>query len=450
MTLAQCKKIAPDPLLAIATTCLGVAATTVTVGMYVGATSTSTPPLAIPKPASVPVEPPPPKLFATIPATNLAATAPAKLAAKLVEPTSPAQRTPQVQKGRPDPFAPLFSDEQQTRQIAPAPQSLPPPPAPVQSELQPPTAEVRQVTQYASRIVLKGASEGEDGRSALVQLPGEPSPRFVDEGEVVKVGRGEIRFARIEDVASSSPRIVLEENGVEVVRALGQRPTKRNPSESQTVALDTRPKLHLQEPVTEAESPDSAIVPVPSSPPVGKSRRGGDRLPSPPPLSDANETVQKENNQLPTSKPAKLGQQIVNQAVVVARSLPPPGVATPARQERVKLLGKLRQPHSRPVSIQERQQHLQQHPPFLLPVTSSRARAERLARLGDPQAGDKLPQLQERRLSERRQLVRRLRQSASLHQSKPTTTNGERASSSWESWQKIATFENQIETSSSE
>ncbi|PSB44116.1 hypothetical protein C7B80_21825 [Cyanosarcina cf. burmensis CCALA 770] len=430
MTLAQCKKITPDPLLAIATTCLGVAATTVTVGMYVGAISTSTPLLTIPKTASVPpVEPPPPKLFATIPATNLGATTPAKqVAAKLVEPTNPAQRTPQVQKGRVDPFAPLYSDEQ-TGQVNPAPQPLPPKPAPPQLELPPPpTAEVRQAAQYASRIILKGASEAEDGRSALVQLPGEPSPRFVDEGEIVKVGQGEVRFARIEDVDSSSPRIVLEENGVEVVRALGQRPTKRNSSGSPPIALNSTPQLHLQEPLTEAESPDSAIVPVPSLAPVGKSHREGNLLPSPPPLSDTNEAIrQKENSQSPALKPAKLGQQMEHKALVAHRSLQPAGVTTPARQQRAKLLSKLRQPRPpRPVSIQERQRHLQQHPPFLLPVTShSTTRAQMQA-----EAGDKLPQFQDRRHLERRQLVRRLRQS-SLQQ--PTTTTiGEQASSIWE------------------
>jgi hypothetical protein len=442
MTLAQYKKIAPDPLLAIATTCLGVAATTVTVGMYVGATSTSTPTIAIPKTASVPpVEPPSPKLFATIPATNLAAAAPAKLAAKLVEPTSPAQRTPQVQKGRDDPFAPLFSDEQQTRQVEPAPQPLPPRLAPPQSELQPPpAAKVRQVTQYASRIVLKGASEAEDGRSALVQLPGEPSPRFVNEGEIVKVGQGEVRFARIEDVDSSSPRIILEENGVEVVRALGQRPTKRNVTESQNVALDTSPTLHLQEPVTEAESPDSTIVPVPSLPPVGESRRGSERLPSPPPLSDNNDAVrQKKNNQSPASKPVKLGQQMEHKAVVAARSLPPAGVVTPARQERVKLLGKLRQPRPRPVSIQERQQHLQQHPPFLLPVSRHNTSFSARARVQTLETSNKSPQFQERRLMERQQLVRLLKQkNSSLRQPTPTPVTEERADKGWEQWQKIA------------
>jgi len=440
MTLAQCKKIAPDPLLAIATTCLGVAATTVTVGMYVGATSTSTPPLAIPKPASVPVEPPSPKLFATIPATNLAATAPAKLAAKLVEPTSPAKRTPQVQKGRPDPFAPLFSEEQ-TQPEEPVPQPLPPSPAPAQLELQPPpTTEIRQVTQYAARIVLKGASEAEDGKSALVQLPGEPSPRFVNEGEVVKVGRGEVRFARIEDVDSSSPRIILEENGVEVVRALGQRPTKRNSSESQVVASNSVPKLHLQNPTTETRRPDSTtIVPVPSLPPVSKNPTGGDRLPSPPPLSDANKTIrQKENNQLPALKPSKLGQQMVKKTVVAARSLPPAGVVTPARQERVKLLSKLRQPRPRPVSIQERQQHLQQHPPFLLPVSNSTSFSAR-TRGGTLETSNKPPQFQERRLMERQQLVRLLKQkNSSPRQPTPTPVPEERASKGWEQWQKIA------------
>lgn len=442
MTLAQCKKITPDPLLAIATTCLGVAATTVTVGMYVGATSTSTPPLTIPKTASVPpVEPPPPKLFATIPATHLAATAPAKqVAAKLVEPTSPAKRTPQVQKGRVDPFAPLYSDEQ-AQQVNPAPQPLPPKPAPPQLELPPPpAAEVRQAAQYASRIILKGASEAEDGRSALVQLPGEPSPRFVDEGEIVKVGQGEVRFTRIEDVDSSSPRIVLEENGVEVVRALGQRPAKRNSSGSPTIALNSTPQLHLQEPLTEAENPDSAIVPVPSLPPVGKSNRG-DRLPSPPPPSDANETIrQKENNQLPALKPAKLGQQMEHKALVTHRSLQPAGVTTPARQQRAKLLSKLRQPRPpRPVSIQERQQHLQQHPPFLLPVSSHNKIFSARARVQTLETGHKSPQFQERRLIERQQLVRLLKQkNSSPRQPTPVPGTEERASKGWEQWQKIA------------
>jgi len=362
----------------------------------------------------------------------LAVGTPSKLvAAKLVEPTSPAKRTPQVQKGRDDPFAPLFSEEQ----------TLPVEPAPAQLELQPPpTTKVRQVTQYAARIVLKGASEAEDGKSALVQLPGEPSPRFVNEGEVVKVGRGEVRIARIEDVDSSSPRIILEENGVEVVRALGQRPTKRNSSESQTVASDSIPKLHLQDPTTETQSPDSTtIVPVPSLPPVSKNPTGGDLLPSPPLLSDASDTVrQKENSQPAASKPVKLG-RISKRAIVANRALQPLEKTTPARQKRAMLLNQLRQPRpSPPVSIQERQQHLQQHPPFLLPVSNSTSFSAR-TRGGTLETSNKPPQFQERRLMERQQLVRLLKQkNSSPRQPTPTPVPEERASKGWEQWQKIA------------
>ncbi|OWY65842.1 hypothetical protein B7486_39720 [cyanobacterium TDX16] len=276
------------------------------------------------------------------------------------------------------------------------------------------------VPQYASRVVLNGTIGREDGKySAIVQLLGEPSLRSVGEGQTVELGEGRIRVVRIENADTTVPRLILEENGVEVARVLGSS------------------KLHLQAPVTKANDLNSAIIPVPFLPPVSESNRAvAARLPSPPSPSEASRF---------TKKPVSLPQRLGNKVTLVNRSLQPPGVSTSAEQWQENSIRKLRQPHlALPVPIQARQMYLHAPSPFLLPASSNNTSLFATERSRDLKVNIKLSQQQNNQQNNRflrQQLVRRLKLSRAWRQPIPPTATEKRASSNWEQWQKIAGIE---------
>ncbi|RMG14147.1 MAG: hypothetical protein D6728_03355, partial [Cyanobacteria bacterium J055] len=56
----------------------------------------------------------------------------------------------------------------------------------------------------------------------IVQLPGSSSGRYVKVGDLIADGR--VRVKRVEGIQSSSPIVILEEEGVEYARGVGDLP----------------------------------------------------------------------------------------------------------------------------------------------------------------------------------------------------------------------------------
>lgn len=418
------KKVPTDPFLVTATACLGVGGFVLTATIYTEAANiVPTTSFSLPQQASVPpVEPPQPRASAIIPTGDFSAlTKPEILANALLETTNPAKRRQQVQLGRDDPFAPLFPDREQ--HVAPVRQPLPPPLQPSRSQVKTPAApDVREAPQHASRIILKGVMEEEDGKySAFVQFPEEPSPRSVREGQVVEVGAGQIRIARIENVDTSTPQIFIEENGIVVARNLSQQPIEQHSSDTSTVALSSSPNLQLQEPTSDTDAPSPSIVPVPSLPKIGKEDRAAiDRLPSPPPLSSVVSTdaarppVERQPSILKQSNPSRQN----GNAIAIERRFETPSISTP-------------------VSVQERKTQLQQHPPFLRSIAQSRTKISIHEQI--PSLEAMLSQERNKRLSQRL-LVRKLKLSCSIEQSVSSEVAKNQTNSNWQYWQKIAGF----------
>jgi Tfp pilus assembly protein PilP len=74
-------------------------------------------------------------------------------------------------------------------------------------------------TQLASSIEVSGVVQAGDRTSAIVQLPQEGS-RYVSAGDYLANGR--ILVKRIEiGSANTDPVVILEQNGVEVIRTVG-------------------------------------------------------------------------------------------------------------------------------------------------------------------------------------------------------------------------------------
>lgn len=210
-------------------------------------------------------------------------------AAGLIQSTNVNQRTKQVQQGRPDPFAGLFAIPKPIPKpvvvakpkpiprlpqppVVRAPQpvikpALPTPPAPVE----PPE------TDLAKGVSVLGVVEIANQYQAIVKVPNEATSRYVSQGQ--RLSDGEVLVKRIEMSSGSEPIVILEQNGIEVTRAVGQEPAQPDQQGKPT----NRPTSAIQSPQSlpsRSFSPrgrfntiqldSSRYIPVPPPPPTDK------------------------------------------------------------------------------------------------------------------------------------------------------------------------------------
>ena len=190
--------------------------------------------------AAKPETPEKPTLVAQNPQNNLEKTEKKEntvsSAAGLIQSTNVNQRTQQVQQGRSDPFAGLFAIPKpipkpvvvaKPKSTPPLPQppvirppqpvikpTLPTPPAPVE----PPEPDL------AKGVSVLGVIEIANQYQAIVKVPNEATSRYVSEGQ--RLSDGEVLVKRIEMSSGSEPIVILEQNGIEVTRAVGQEPAQ--------------------------------------------------------------------------------------------------------------------------------------------------------------------------------------------------------------------------------
>lgn len=85
----------------------------------------------------------------------------------------------------------------------------------------PPAAPVPPSTTTASAVEVTGVVFVGNTPQAIVIAPGDPGSRYVGVGQ--RVSSGKVLVKRIEMGAGSSPVVILEENGVEVARSVGEK-----------------------------------------------------------------------------------------------------------------------------------------------------------------------------------------------------------------------------------
>ena len=218
--------------------------------------STSPTPVAISPNASsaqspAPGQPANGQSFAKPTVSSQAATPKGALPPDLISSTDPNQRVRVVQSNRPDPFA-LISTVPSV-QIPPPPQveRLPAPPAPTSSQTsgqnrtttvtgqqsgQPsnpkgsspstrrltpakPVAPPPPQPELAKAVKVTGVVQVGSTLYAIVNAPNEPSSRYVQAGQ--SLANGQVRVRRIE-TDGAEPKVVLEQFGIEIVRAVGE------------------------------------------------------------------------------------------------------------------------------------------------------------------------------------------------------------------------------------
>lgn len=191
--------------------------------------------------AAKPFEKPP-----TVPQNSVTSSA---SAAGLIQSTNASQRAKQVQKGRPDPFAAIFAPVVVKAPPTPAPpkpaspappvaQTPQPVPAPPPSSL-PPVAAAPPVEpprpDIASGIAVSGVVQIGEELQAIVQVPNEGISRYVRPGQLLS--NGQVLVKQIELNQGAEPVIILEQNGIEVAKSVGEQPA----SEQQDSPAATTP-----------------------------------------------------------------------------------------------------------------------------------------------------------------------------------------------------------------
>jgi hypothetical protein len=135
--------------------------------------------------------------FALIPATP-----------RIISPDPATQATPPAQPETPAPGAtppPPTGELAEIPELVPQIPAGPPPPPP---------------TDLARAVVVTGVVQIGSTVHAIVSAPNEPHSRYVREGQMLS--NGQVLVRRIEFVPGGEARVILEQNGVEIVRAVGE------------------------------------------------------------------------------------------------------------------------------------------------------------------------------------------------------------------------------------
>ena len=105
--------------------------------------------------------------------------------------------------------------------VAIGPENLPPPPAPPVPP-PPPSTDLAQGTEVTGVIRAGGRVQ------IIVRAPNEATSRYVNVGD--RIALGEVLVKEVRNLDSADPIVILEENGIEVGKALGQQePPQVNP-----------------------------------------------------------------------------------------------------------------------------------------------------------------------------------------------------------------------------
>lgn len=227
---------------------------------------------------------PAPKPFENPPTVAQTTTTQSSSAPALIQSTNANQRTRQVKTGRQDPFAGLSPGaiKLPTKPTEKTPPPLPklpvakapPPPSPLPSRLPevvpspPPELPPPAQPDIARSITITGVAQIGNETQAIVLVPNEGTSRYVRQGQMLSNGR--VRVKRIEVNQGAQPLVILEENGIEVAKAVGQAPA--NSEQANAPASNA----------SESNAPASAVPP----PPPSSTSTPTTPFPSAPPLPD--------------------------------------------------------------------------------------------------------------------------------------------------------------------
>jgi hypothetical protein len=114
--------------------------------------------------------------------------------------------------------------------VAIGPEQLPPPPTPP-APPPPPSTELAEATEVTGIIEVGGQTQ------IIAKAPNEPTVRYVNVGE--RIARGEVLIKGVENIEGADPQVILEQNGVEVIKPLGEQQLMEEEQNMANVARKT-------------------------------------------------------------------------------------------------------------------------------------------------------------------------------------------------------------------
>jgi hypothetical protein len=167
-----------------------------------------------------------------------------KEVAGLIPATNPEVRARGSIRGRQDPFAPIsikpqIKVKQEEKQQQEDSSDLTSTPT-IESLENEPAAENETKTVLAEDVIITGVVEVGGITNIIVRAPEEASSRYVQVGQYLSNGR--ILVKRVESNNSPTPLVILEEDGVEVAKEVGETPeTETSPEEEQAFNSLSKP-----------------------------------------------------------------------------------------------------------------------------------------------------------------------------------------------------------------
>lgn len=207
----------------------------------------------------------------------------------LIQSTNVEMRLKQLQQGQSDPFTRLFPTPQ--LETATKPEKIFPdlPKLPIKKKLPAPSVKVtRPSTKMAEGVAVEGVMQLGDKTRAIIKVPTDGVSRYVSVGQ--RLSSGQLLVKRIEIAPDSEPMVVLEQNGIEISKAVGEQTDESTDS----IASSTRSQIGndyeaSNEQASNSEtSTDQAAKAVKSTQPTEK-YTAAIPVSSPPPLSSSDQ-----------------------------------------------------------------------------------------------------------------------------------------------------------------
>lgn len=160
----------------------------------------------------------------------------------------------------------------------------PPPPSSLPGNNLPPAPPVQLAPELAQNVTVMGVIQIGETTQAIVQVPNEPTSRYVQVGQ--RLSNGQVLVKRIEMNEGAEPLVVLEQYGVEVAKAVGEQPANQNNGQtSPTAALPSPvPQNITTQAVNPSPIPQNIITTQAVNPsPIPQNITTTDALSVPPP-----------------------------------------------------------------------------------------------------------------------------------------------------------------------
>jgi len=107
-----------------------------------------------------------------------------------------------------------------------------PPPPPVIPVVPPPPPPPS--TDLATGTEVSGVVKVGNETQVIVKVPNEPTSRYVKIGQ--RLSNGQVLVKRVDLKEGADPIVILEENGVEVAKAVGEKPPSREQPASAVIS----------------------------------------------------------------------------------------------------------------------------------------------------------------------------------------------------------------------